>query len=310
MRNAFASEITSLARENEKIVLLSADIGNKLFDNFKAAAPERFINCGVAEANMIGTAAGLAMSGLLPVSYTIAPFITYRCLEQIRIDLCYHNLRSIIVGVGAGLSYASLGPTHHSLEDIAMMRVLPHMKVICPGDALEVRAALRAALNEEGPTYIRLGKKGEPLVHEQLPAFVIGKAIELRSGTDLCILSTGNMLPLAMECANDLADEGVSCALISFHTVKPLDQNTLRRVFSEFPLVVTVEEHSIHGGFASSIAEWIVTQGPFCAKLLSIGTADRFLHEGGGQAHARETFDMSKDKIIEKIRASLSKVTG
>ncbi|MBX9690024.1 MAG: transketolase family protein [Candidatus Obscuribacterales bacterium] len=306
MRNAFASEISSLARENDKLVLLSADIGNKLFDKFKEAAPDRFFNCGVAEANMIGTAAGLSMSGLIPVCYTIAPFITYRCLEQIRVDLCYHNLRSVIVGVGAGLSYASLGPTHHSLEDIAMLRVLPGIKVICPGDAFEVKAALRAAMQESGPVYIRLGKKGEPLVHKQEPQFEIGRAIEIRSGKDVCILSTGNVLPLAMACAEELDKAMISCSVISFHTVKPLDHDTLRNVFREFSLVVTLEEHSIHGGVGSSVAEWLAFGHVSRAKFLAIGTDDRFLHEAGGQNHARRIFGLSCENIVPKIAAKLS----
>ncbi|MBY0548475.1 MAG: hypothetical protein K2W95_14350 [Candidatus Obscuribacterales bacterium] len=308
MRNAFASEITSLAKENEKLVLLSADIGNKLFDKFKEAAPDRFFNCGVAEANMIGTAAGLAMSGLIPVCYTIAPFITYRCLEQIRVDLCYHNLHSVIVGVGAGLSYASLGPTHHSLEDIAMLRVLPNMKVICPGDAFEVRSALRAALQESGPAYIRLGKKGEPLVHDQEPPFAIGKAIEVRPGKNVCILSTGNVLPLALSCAEELDKAFVSCSVISFHTIKPLDQENLTKVFSDFALVVTLEEHSIHGGFGSSVAEWLARNRALRAQLLSIGTDDRFLHEAGGQSHARQIYGLTSEVIVSKIVASLSAI--
>ena len=306
MRNAFASEITNLARENEQLVLLSADIGNRLFDKFKEATSDRFFNCGVAEANMIGTAAGLAMSGLIPVCYTIAPFITYRCLEQIRVDLCYHNLHAIVVGVGAGLSYASLGPTHHSLEDIAMLRVLPGMKVICPGDAFEVRSALRAAVTDSGPVYIRLGKKGEPLVHEREPQFEIGKAIEIRGGKHVCILSTGNVLPLALTCAEELDKVFLSCSVFSFHTIKPLDQETLAKVFSEFSLVVTLEEHSVHGGFGSSVAEWLARGQASRAKLLAIGTDDRFLHEAGGQSHARQIYGLTSQDIVPKIVANLS----
>src|SRR2546430_5284860 len=164
MRNAFATEITSLASEDERLVLLSGDIGNKLFDGYKEKFPERFFNCGVAEANMMGMAAGMALSGMRPITYTITPFTTTRCFEQIRVDVCYHNVPVIIVGVGGGLSYASLGATHHSCEDIALLRMLPNMTVICPGDAIEVRGALRAALRHDGPVYIRLGKKGEPIV--------------------------------------------------------------------------------------------------------------------------------------------------
>src|SRR5690349_225696 len=156
MRNAFAAEVTALGAEDKRIVLLSGDIGNRLFDNYKSKCGERFFNVGVAEANMISMAAGMAMTGLRPVVYTINSFVTARCYEQIRVDLCYHNVPVVVVGVGAGLGYASLGATHHSCEDIATLRVLPNMTVVCPGDAVEVKLALRAAVRERGPVFIRL----------------------------------------------------------------------------------------------------------------------------------------------------------
>lgn len=241
MRNAFASEITSLATQDQRLFLLSGDIGNRLFDTFKGQFPNRFINCGVAEANMISVASGMALCGLRPVAYTINSFITARCLEQIRIDVCYHNVPVIIVGVGAGLSYASLGGTHQSCEDIAFLRVLPNMTVICPGDPVEVRLALRAALNHEGPVFIRLGKKGEPNVHRQPPAFAIGRAIVVRAGNDVCLLSTGNMLPVTVQAAEELEQKGVHAQVVSFHTVKPLDEGLLADVFSRFAVVATIE---------------------------------------------------------------------
>src|SRR5438552_5228383 len=159
MRNAFADEVTKLAQGDSRLVLLSGDIGNRLFDKFKAHCPSRFYNCGVAEANMVGVAAGMAMSGLRPVCYTITPFITYRCMEQIRIDVCYHHVPVVIVGTGSGLSYASLGSTHHSCEEMGMLRLLPGLSVVAPADEVEVRGALEAALASKDPCYIRIGKK-------------------------------------------------------------------------------------------------------------------------------------------------------
>jgi transketolase len=312
MRNAFAKEITALASENERIILLSGDIGNQLFDNYKARFPERFFNCGVAEANMISMAAGMALCGMRPVAYTITPFITTRCLEQIRVDLCYHNVPVILVGTGSGLSYASLGSTHHSCEDIALLRVLPHMTVICPGDAWEVRHAVRTALKQEGPVYIRIGKKGEPLVHEQntdntsTPEFVIGKGIIVRPGDDVCLLSTGNMLPVVIQASEELEQKSVSTQVISFHTVKPLDETLLTEVFSKFAVVVTIEEHSLLGGFGSSVAEWLADQlsqedhHKYKTHLCRIGTADTFLHEAGEQDHAREYFGLTSHAIAKK----------
>ena len=198
MRNAFADEITKIAQQREDIVLLSGDIGNRLFDKFKEVAPGRFFNCGVAEANMMGVAAGMAASGLTPICYTIASFLTYRVIEQIRLDLGYHHQRAILVGTGAGLSYASLGSTHHSVEDMGMLRLIPGLAVLAPGDEKELRPALHAALEYPGPVYIRIGKKGEPVVHDTEPKFEIGKALRVREGKEVWILALGNTLPLAM----------------------------------------------------------------------------------------------------------------
>ena len=199
MRNAFVQQLEQLAESDDRIVLLMGDIGNRMFDRFKARHPDRFYNCGVAEANMMSVAAGMALCGLRPIVYTIVPFVTTRCLEQIRVDVCYHQAPVIIVGVGGGLSYAGLGTTHHSCEDIAFLRVLPHMKVVCPGDSFEVRAALAEALGQDSPVYLRLGKKGEPVVHDRLPDLEIGKGLTLRRGDEIVILSTGNLLPTAVE---------------------------------------------------------------------------------------------------------------
>lgn len=301
MRNAFAAELVALAAEDERIVLLAGDIGNRLFDAYKARFPQRFLNCGVAEANMIGMAAGMALCGLRPVAYTITPFITTRCLEQIRVDVCYHNLPVVLVGIGSGLSYASLGATHHSCEDIAILRVLPHMTVICPGDAVEVRQALRAALAHPGPVYIRLGKKGEPVVHEQVPDFVIGKGIRVRAGSDACLLSTGTMVPLALQAADALADKGISVQVVSLHTVKPLDEDLLAEVFSSVALVATVEEHSVLGGLGGAVAEWVTDQPPHKARFLRIGTSDMFLHEAGEQEYAREYFGLTPGQMAERL---------
>jgi len=303
MRNAFASEITKLGAEDPRVVLLSADIGNRLFDKFKAVAPDRFINCGVAEANMIGVAAGLAMSGLRPVCYTIANFLTYRCIEQIRIDLCYHHQPVVFVGTGAGLSYASLGGTHHSCEEMGMLRLLPGLAVVAPADAMEVRAGLRAALKHPGPVYMRIGKKGEPVIHQTEPHFEIGKAITVREGTDVCLLSIGNMMPVALEAAELLAGQGCSAKVVSFHTLKPLDTALLTAAFRDCAVVATVEEHSILGGLGGSVAEWLADQAAPRARLLRFGTADEFLHKTCEQEGAREHFGLTAAKIAAKINA-------
>lgn len=301
MRNAFAAEITSLASERKNITLLSGDIGNRLFDSYKEKCADRFFNCGVAEANMIGVAAGMALSGLRPVVYTINSFLVNRAYEQIRLDVCYHNVPVVLVGVGGGLGYASLGPTHHSLEDLAVLRVLPNMTVLCPADPVETRVALRAALNHSGPVYIRLGKKGEEVIHKTPPAFSIGEGITIKKGSDVVFLSTGTVLPMAIEAAAELEKNKISVGVISTPTVKPLNPSLLKDVFSEFRIVVTVEEHSRIGGFGASVAEWAIDNAPLKAQLVRFGTADKFLHEASTLDYAREHLGLSKDKIVQEI---------
>ena len=299
MRNAFAAEISARADADARVVMLSGDIGNKLFDTFKSRHPDRFFNCGVAEANMVTMAAGLARTGLHPVAYTITPFLTARVIEQIRVDLCYHDLPVTIVGVGAGLSYATLGPTHHSCEDLAMLRAIPNITLLAPGDAHEVRVALRAAVAHDGPVYMRIGKKGEPLVHAAEPDFTIGRVLEIRRGEDVCLVSTGNMLPEAVRAADRIAAEaGISVGVVSSPTVKPLDTGFLLDAFTRHRVVTTVEEHSLIGGFGSAVAEWLADRAPLPARLCRVGTRDVFLHQCAEQDHARHLLGVSVDHIV------------
>ncbi len=305
MRNAFAQEITALAAEREDVVLLSGDIGNRLFDKYKEGAKQRFFNCGVAESNMIGVAAGLAMNGLRPICYTIAPFITYRCMEQIRIDLCYHKQPVVVVGTGSGLAYASLGTTHHSCEEMGMLRLLPEMTVLAPADANEVKALLRASLNHDGPVYMRIGKKNEPQVHDSTPVLTIGKAVKFRDGTRVCLLNTGTMLPRTLETAGLLEQAGISVEVNHFPTVKPLDMECLEDVSSRFDLLVSIEEHSVLGGFGSSISEWLSERRDHRPRLVKIGTADHFLHETSEQESAMEHYGLTPAAMAKRIQDAL-----
>jgi transketolase len=306
MRNAFADEVMKLGHADPRVVMLSGDIGNRLFDKFKDAHPQRFLNCGVAEQNMMGLAAGLAMSGKRPVVYTITPFVTTRCLEQIRTDVGYHEAPVTIVAVGAGLAYSGLGPTHHACEDIAFLRAIPNMQVVCPGDAWEVRAALRAAIASGRPCYIRMGKKGEPVIHKGIPeGFAIGRATTVAEGKDVCLLSTGNMLPEAIDAAHHLAERNVSSRVVSFHTVKPLDGACLAEAFSRYKAVVTIEEHSLIGGFGSAVAEWVIDNGVKPQCLLRIGTPDAFFKKSGEQEYAREQLGLTGHQIAGRVLEAL-----
>lgn len=300
MRNAFAEVITDLAKTDNRIVLLSGDIGNKLFDKFKEVDPGRFYNCGIAEANMMSMAAGLSLSGLRAIVYTITPFTTTRCFEQIRVDVCYHNAPVIIVGTGSGLSYADLGPTHHSLEDLAILRTLPGMRIIAPCDAGELKLALKQALEGDTPVYIRIGKKGEPKIHNDLTSFQIGKAITVREGKDLAIISAGTIMPEALAAADLLSESGISAEVVSMHTIKPMDTTYLQQAVGRFKLLVTVEEHGLIGGLGGAVAEWRSLQNIFVPHL-SFGTPDEFMHEVGSQEYARDKYGLVASNIASKI---------
>jgi transketolase len=303
MRNAFAEEMTQLAKIDKRVVLLSGDIGNKLFDDFKLIDSERFYNCGVAEANMMGVAAGMALSGFRPVVYTITPFTTTRCFEQIRVDVCYHEAPVIIVGTGSGLSYAELGPTHHSLEDMAILRTLPGMGVIAPCDANELRFLLREALQHNNPFYFRIGKKGEPEI-SSLEKPKIGKVRVIRAGTDIALLSAGTIMPETLAAADLLQQQGISAEVVSFHTIKPLDKAYLAAASERFKLLVSIEEHGLIGGLGSAVAEWLTQQSKVGA-LLSLGTPDKFMHEVGSQEYARHKYGLVAENIMSRVMSRL-----
>lgn len=301
MRNAFADEILKLALADERIVVLSGDIGNRLFDKFKAAMPERFHNCGVAEANMISFAAGLASSGLRPLCYTITPFVTTRCLEQIKLDVCYHEMPITIVGTGSGLSYSALGSTHHSFEDLAIMRCLPGMRVLAPADAPELRQILRSTFGQPAPTYLRIGKKGEPVLTEGQP-FHPNRWQCLREGRDATILSCGTILEEALSAAENLSASGIHAAVWNCASVKPLDFEALS-LLPPVP-VFTVEEHSILGGFGSAVAEFLSSQ-PAALRVHRLGIPDEFLHDTGEQHESRIHCGIDSAGIVKAVTSAL-----
>jgi transketolase len=303
MRDAFAKEMTALAAQRPELTLLSGDIGNRMFDRFKEIAPERFFNCGIAEANMMSLAAGMALSGLRPVIYTITPFTTTRCLEQIRVGVAYHQATVVIVGTGSGLSYAELGPTHHSLEDLAILRTLPGMNVLAPADSAELVAQLREALDSPHPTYMRIGKKGEPPLHGDEVRLGIGKAHLLRDGNDLLLLGVGPILAEALQAAEALAPAGISVAVASLGGVKPLDEPFLAAMAERFPHWLSLEEHSITGGLGGALLEWLADR-PVCGVTLRrLGVPDTFLHELGNQAYTRGRLGLDAEGIACTLRS-------
>ncbi|MCC7495171.1 MAG: hypothetical protein IT204_22675 [Fimbriimonadaceae bacterium] len=295
MRNAFAACLEELAAQDPRIVLLSGDIGNRLFDRFKERFPGRFYNCGVAEANMTGVAAGLAKAGLRPLTYTITPFNTTRCLEFIKLDICAHRLPVVVVGVGAGLSYAELGPTHHACDDLGLLGLLPDLTLLCPADARETRAALRAALAHAGPCYLRLGKKGEPDVFDAEPPFEIGALRPLRAGREVVLLTYGPLLPEVLA-----AGAALDATVVAVPTVKPLDTAGLAALAATGRLV-TVEEHALRGGLGAAVAAWLAASGQ-PARLLTLGVPDQFLVTAGGQEAQRAACGIDTAGIVAQVR--------
>ncbi len=302
MRNGFASEITNLAITDETLVLLSGDIGNRLFDGLKSECPTQVINCGIAEQNMMSVAAGMALSGLKPVVYTIAPFATTRCLEQIKIDLGYQHLPVVIIGTGSGLSYAKLGPTHHSLEDFAILRSIPGIQIMAPWDVKSIRTCLDIALNSKGPTYIRIGKKGEPdLTNDQIVP-EIGCGLKITSGCRIAVIAVGCIAPVALDAAGMLAEKNLFVDVVLYHTVKPLRKSWAKDNLLSYDKIFTVEEHSKIGGFGDAVRD-LLDECNFEGKFAKIGADDEFIWKVGSQNYARKLAGISADKIFQAVHS-------
>ena len=302
MRNAFARAMTEIAQERNDVCLLSGDIGNRMFDRYKEVAPARFFNCGIAEANMMSMAAGMGLSGVRPVVYTITPFTTTRCLEQIRTGVAYHEAPVVIVGTGSGLSYAELGATHHSLEDMAILRSIPNMRICGPADSNELTAQLRQAIKEGKPTYIRIGKKGEPDLFDEKSCLGIGKANLLSAGKKVLILSIGPIVKEAMEAREILKESGNNIGIATMGSIKPLDSEFLNECISEgYKHWITLEEHHLIGGLGSAITEWLSEQKIKSVELTRMGIGDSFIHELGSQSYVRETKGIDASAIAKLV---------
>jgi transketolase len=289
MRNAFADEVTQLAQEDPRVVLLSGDIGNRLFDTLRAQSTKQFFNCGVAEQNMMGVAAGMGLAGLRPIVYTITPFTTVRCLEQVKVGVAYHRSPVIIVGTGSGLSYASLGPTHHSLEDFAIFRAIPNLQVLAPWDAKSMRSCLRQAHASKIPTYIRIGKKGEPDLtgSDSVPA--LGESLTRQTGSDICIVAVGTVASEAIQAAALLGSSGIRAQVELLHTIKPTPHSLFSMIVNKFDVIITVEEHSQIGGLGESFLSYLASRR--LSKLVAtLGTGDAFMPTVGTQHYARSFF--------------------
>jgi transketolase len=305
MRTAFMRALFEEAAHDPRITLVVGDLGYSVVEEFASKYPKQYLNAGVAEQNMTGVAAGMALAGRTVFTYSIANFPTLRCLEQIRNDVCYHNANVKVVAVGGGFAYGSLGASHHATEDLAILRTLPNMTVIAPGDPVEAGHAARAVARQPGPAYIRLGKAGEPRVHQDDVAFTIGRAIVVREGADIALLSTGGMLPDVVKAAEILArDHAVVARVLSVHTIKPLDIDAVTRAAHETELVVTVEEHSEIGGLGGAVAE-VLAELETPARLKRIALPSAFSRPVGTRDYMRAAHGLTTDGIVSSVVSAL-----
>ncbi len=301
MRNAFIDELTLLAEEDDKIFLIIGDLGFGVIENFEKRFPNQFLNAGVAEQNMMGMAAGLASAGYKVFVYSIGNFPVFRCLEQIRNDICYEELNVSIVSIGAGLSYGTLGYSHHAIDDIGVMSALPGMTIYSPADPIETRRALRESVSIQTPKYFRLGKSGEPDVFNQTST-QFPNWTGLTDGNDLLVLTTGAITSEAIEAATMLQSLGIEISVVAIPVLKPLafDKNLVER----FNNVVVLEEHSKSGGLGTILSEQFALNG-VAANIIKLGLPDQVHHELGSQKHLRRHYKLDAKSIVDKVKQML-----
>jgi transketolase len=301
MRNAFIDQLTILAEENDKIFLIVGDLGFGVIENFEKKFPKQFLNAGVAEQNMMGMAAGLASAGYQVFVYSIGNFPVFRCLEQIRNDVCYQELDVSIVSVGTGLSYGTLGYSHHAIDDIGVMKALPGMTIYSPADPIETRQALMASLSIKTPKYFRLGKSGEPCIFDSHSSnFPDWSA--LSTGDQLLLLTTGALTGEAIDAAKKLSAEGIEISVYSIPVLKPLQIE--KALFEKHKNLLIVEEHSISGGLGSIISEQVAQMG-LKQNLSILGIPDFVNHELGSQNYLRNYFKIDSQGIVNKVKEML-----
>ena len=307
MRKACLQSVYELAKKDPRIVFIGSDLGPGTLDDFKAEMPERFFMEGVAEQNVIGMAAGLAMEGFIPYVNTIASFLTRRCYEQLAIDLCLHNLPVRLIGNGGGLVYAPLGPTHLAIEDIAIMRALPRMTVVAPSDAEQMKQFMVETPDWPGPVYIRLGKGGDPVVSRPEDGFEIGKAIALRPAAEVALIATGVLVNRALAAADQLKADGIDCGVLNVHTIKPLDAEAVLETAREARILLTLEEHTTTGGLGSAVLETLSDglEQPW-PVIRRLGIPDVFPGEYGSQDSMMESFGLQPPQIAETVHQILS----
>ena len=270
-RDAFNQKLRELASEDRRIVAVVNDsVGSSKLNEFGKMYPIRLVNVGIAEQNMVGVGAGLANGGLIPFVCGASPFLTGRALEQIKADLAYSNQNVKLCGMSSGMAYGELGPTHHSIEDLAWLRAIANMTVIVPADSVETAQVIEVAARTSGPMFIRLSRMPVPNVHPEGYQFAIGKAARLRDGDDVTLIANGVLVSRALEAAGMLAAQGIQARVLNMATVRPLDRDAVLAAAAETGRIVTVEEHTVHGGLGSAVAEVVVEHQPVPMRILGV----------------------------------------
>lgn len=301
MRNAFSDALVAAAKADPKVLLLTGDHGYALFDPFRKACPDQYINCGIAEQNMVGVAAGLAKAGFKPIVYGLAAFVPIRVVEQIKIDVCYENLPVILIGDGAGLVYSHLGTSHQATEDIACTRAIPDLTVLSPADRFEMTATMEHALALSAPVYLRMGKSDRGDVHAAPVTLRGGELLPVkRSPARIALIATGSMVRTAVE----LTDQGLDASVWSAPSIKSLNSNQLAAIAAEVDAIITLEEHSVMGGLGATIAELVSAQRPL--PICRIGIEDRFSTSCGTWMHLLSEHKLDTHSVKTKIGIFLS----
>lgn len=306
MKAAFFKTINELAKEDRDLVFIKGDTA--YMPDYQKAFPSQYLDVGIAEQNMIGVAAGMALEGKHPITYSIVNFATMRCLEQIRNDIAYHNLNVKVISCGQGFDYGNLGATHHATEDLAIMRVIPNMIALCPCDPVEAVAVTKAAVRYNGPCFIRMGHGGEPVLHhDPIEEYQIGKALTIIEGSEIVLCASGSIAGDACAAAEKLRGEGYDAGVYSFPTIKPIDRDFILDKLNTADMLLSVEEHNIIGGFGSAMAEIIAEAGPHKALFCRIGIKDTFSNEIGSREYLKKTYEINCDAIVDVVKRTLKK---
>lgn len=300
MRNTYLNTLYTMAKADENIVSLVADNGLIVYDDFRKDFPDRYFNFGISEGNMMAAAAGMASCGKIPFVYTISAFLAYRAYEFLRDDVCFQNQNVKIIGIGSGLTYSTLGPSHHTTEDIGLLRSIPNLTVFSPSTRLEVKWMMYEAYKRKGPVYIRLSNNSEEYYKDRI-LFKLGVPAVVKSGKDITLMTTGSIINEAMQAAKMLEKDGISMEVISVHTLKPLNADAVAKLVLKTGKVVVLEEHNVIGGLYSAVAESMVEQ-QICVPCLRIGLQDTFADGYGEITDVRHANNLDCHSIYNKIK--------